>query len=54
MVGVGQDFVAGYALDVGDKANAAGIFFLGGIIETMLCGKPDFAVDSLVVHAVDS
>ena len=54
MVGVRQDLMAGYAFDVGDKAHTTGILFEGGVIETMLGGKPDLAVDSLIFHAFNS
>ena len=54
MVGVGQDLMAGYTFDVGDKAHATGIFLEGGVVETMPVGKPGLAVDSLVVHAFNS
>jgi len=54
VVGVGQDLMAGYAFDVGDKAHTTGIFLEGGVVETMPVGKPGLAVDSLVFHAFNS
>lgn len=31
-----QDFVAGYALNVADKADATAVFFVGGVVQPAL------------------
>jgi hypothetical protein len=54
MVGVGQDFVAGSALNVSHEANTTGVLLESRVVETMLSGKPDFAIDSFVHHAFNS
>ena len=54
VVGVRQNFMAGYAFDMGDKAHTTGIFFEGRVVETVFGGKSDFAVNSLVHHAINS
>jgi hypothetical protein len=54
MVGIRQDFVAGYTFDMSDKTYATGIFLEGGVVEAVLCWKSDFAVDSFVHHAFNS
>ena len=54
MVGVCQDFVTGSALNVSHEANTTGVLLESRVVETMLSGKPGFAIDSFVHHAVNS
>ena len=51
MVGVCQNLMARYALDVGHKTHTAGVFLKGRVVQAVLCGQPDFAVDSSILHA---
>ena len=54
MVGVCQNLVARYALDVGHKTHTAGVFLEGRVVQAVLCGKPGLAVDSSILHAFNS
>ena len=54
MVGICHDSMTGDSLDVGNEANTTGVFFQSRVIQTIFLRKSDSAVDSLVIHVLDS
>ena len=42
--------MTGHTIDIRDKPDTAGIFFTGGIVQTVFVWEPDLAIDSFVTH----
>src|ERR1700676_2901626 len=47
-----DDRVVFFAFDVGDEAQSTGVVLVGGIVQTLTCGRQPWDIESFLVHEV--
>src|ERR1700730_1892062 len=47
-----DDRVVFFAFDVGDEAQSTGVVLVGGIVQTLTCGRQPWDTKSFLVHEV--
>ena len=47
-----DDRVVFFAFDVGDEAQSTGVVLVGGIVQTLTCGRQPWDTECLLVHEV--